>query len=151
LDADIRHAHLRRHFQAMLESSGETATQGAMLKLASDRTFHWWHAFERDEIDQAELVRRMDPIQKETHQRLTILRDDPTVQKKARGIAKDLLRQWEAIWTFVTEDAAVPTNNEAYAACGIMKPSLPCARPSFGGRGASASTAKPAPGSWSAS
>ena len=149
--SQICHAHLRRHFQAMLESSGETATQGAMLKLASDRTFHWWHAFERDEIDQAELVRRMDPIQKETHQRLTILRDDPTVQKKARGIAKDLLRQWEAIWTFVTEDAAVPTNNEAYAACGIMKPSLPCARPSFGGRGASASTAKPAPGSWSAS
>jgi transposase len=114
--SQICHAHLRRHFQAMLESSGETATQGAMLKLASDRTFHWWHAFERDEIDRAELVRRMDPIQKETHQRLTILRDDPTVQKKARGIAKDLLRQWEAIWTFVTEDAAVPTNNEAESA-----------------------------------
>lgn len=114
--SQICHAHLRRHYQAMLESSGETATQGAMLKLASDRAFHWWHAFERGEIDRTELVRRMAPIQKETHQRLTILRDDPTVQKKARGIAKDLLRQWEAIWTFVKEDAAVPTNNEAESA-----------------------------------
>lgn len=114
--SQICHAHLRRHYQAMLESSGETATQGAMLKLASDRAFHWWHAFERSEIDRAELVRRMAPIQKETHQRLTILRDDPTVQKRARGIAKDLLRQWEAIWTFVKEDAAVPTNNEAESA-----------------------------------
>jgi transposase len=87
-----------------------------MLKLASDRTFHWRHAFERDEIDRTELARRMAPIQKETHRRLTILRDDPTVQKKARGIAKDLLRQWEAMWTFVKVDAAFPTNNEAESA-----------------------------------
>ena len=114
--SQICHAHLRRHFQAMLESSGETATQGAMLKLASDKTFHWWHAFERGEIDRTELVRRMVPIQKETLRRLTILRDDPTVQKKARGIAKDLLRQWGAMWTFVREDAASPTNNEAESA-----------------------------------
>jgi transposase len=114
--SQICHAHLRRHFQAMLESSGETATQGAMLKLASDRAFHWWHAFERDEIDRAELARRIAPIQKETRQRLVVLRDDPTVQKKARGIAKDLLRQWESLWTFVKEEAAVPTNNEAESA-----------------------------------
>lgn len=55
------HAHLRRHFQAMLEGDGETATQGAMLKLASDRASHHSHAFERREIDRMELIRRMPP------------------------------------------------------------------------------------------
>ncbi len=39
-------SHLRRDFQAMLETLGETGVQGAMLKLASDAAFHHWHAFE---------------------------------------------------------------------------------------------------------
>ena len=111
--SQLCHAHLRRHFQAMLESGGETGTQGAMLKLASDRAFHLWHQFERGEIDRFELIRRMKPIQKGIHQRLVILRDHPSTEKKARGIAKDLLRQWEALWTYLHQDGAVPTNNEA--------------------------------------
>jgi transposase len=97
----------------MLESGGETGTQGSMLKLASDRAFHLWHQFERGEIDRRTLIQRMKPIQKEIRQRLEILRDHPLTEKKARGIAKDLLRQWESMWTYVREDSAVPTNNEA--------------------------------------
>lgn len=111
--SQICHAHLRRHFQAMLESSGETATQGAMLKLASDRAFHYWHAYLRGEIDRAGLIQRMVPIQREIRHRLVILRDHPATQQKARGIAKDLLRQWESLWTYVHREGAVPTNNEA--------------------------------------
>ncbi len=111
--SQLCHAHLRRHFQAMLEDEGETATQGAMLKLASDRAFHHWHTFERGEMGRAELIRKMAPIQKEMQLRLAILRDHPATQKKARGIAKDLLRQWESLWTYVHQEGAVPTNNEA--------------------------------------
>ncbi len=111
--SQLCHAHLRRHFQAMLEGDGETATQGAMLKLASDRAFHLWHAFEREEIDRAGLIRKMAPIQREIRRRLAVLRDHPATQAKARGIAKDLLRQWEALWTYVHQEGAVPTNNEA--------------------------------------
>lgn len=111
--SQLCHAHLRRHFQAMLESGGETGTQGSMLKLASDRAFHLWHQFERGEINRRTLIQRMKPIQKEIQQRLEILRDHPAAEKKARGIAKDLLRQWESLWTYVHEDGAVPTNNEA--------------------------------------
>ena len=36
--SQLCHAHIRRHFQAMLESGGETGTQGSMLKLASEMT-----------------------------------------------------------------------------------------------------------------
>lgn len=114
--SQICHAHLRRHFQAMLESVGETATQGAMLKLASDQVFHHWHAFERGEITRAELQRKMGPVKKEIRQWLGVLVTHPSIQRKAKGIATDLLRQWGALWTFLEAENVVPTNNEAESA-----------------------------------
>jgi transposase len=107
------HSHIRRDFQSMLESMGETGTQGCMLKLASDQAFHLWHQFERDEIDRKALARGMKPIQADIRQRLEALRDGPGTTKKARGTAKDLLRQWDSLWTYVHHDGAEPTNNEA--------------------------------------
>lgn len=110
------HGHIRRDFQSMLESGGETGTQGAMLKLASDRAFHLWHQFERGEIDRPALIRLMKPIRVEFRQRLTLLRDGAMIIKKARGTAKDLLRQWENLWTYVDMEGADPTNNAAESA-----------------------------------
>jgi transposase len=107
------HSHLRRDFQCMLESLGETGTQGAMLKLASDKAFHHWHQFEREEIDRPTLIQRMKPVQKEMKQRLEIMKAGVGITKKARGTAKDILRQWDKVWTFVTEDGVTPGNNEA--------------------------------------
>jgi len=44
---------------------------------------------------------------------LEILRDGPDTTKKARGTAKDLLRQWAGLWTYVHRDGAVPSNDHA--------------------------------------
>jgi transposase len=107
------HSHIRRDFQSMLESMGETGTQGCMLKLASDRAFHLWHQFERSEISRKQLIQRTKPIQDEIWQRLTLLRDGPDTTKKARGTAKDLLRQWGSLWTYLHHEGAVPQNNHA--------------------------------------
>jgi transposase len=97
----------------MLESMGETGTQGCMLKLASDRVFHLWHQFEREEITRNQLIRRTRPIQDEMRQRLAILLEEPGITKKARGTAKDLIRQWDSLWTYLHRDRTVPTNNIA--------------------------------------
>jgi len=107
------HCHIRRDFQSMLESMGETGTQGCMLKLASDRVFHLWHQFERGEITRRQLLRRTKPIQEEIQLRLELLRDGIDTTKKARGTAKDLLRQWDSLWTYLHRSGTVPTNNHA--------------------------------------
>lgn len=107
------HSHLRRDFQNMLESQGETGTQGAMLKLASDKAFHLWPQFERGEIDRPTLIRWMKPIEKEIKQRLEILKHRPGITRKARGTATDILRQWDKVWTFVHHDGVTASNNEA--------------------------------------
>jgi transposase len=95
---------------------GWTGTQGAMLKLASDRAFHLWHQFERGEIDRPALIRLMKPVRAEFRQRLIRLRDGATIIKKARGTAKDLLRQWDNLWIYVDMEGADPTNNAAESA-----------------------------------
>ena len=107
------HSHIRRDFQSILEGPGEAGVQGCMLMLASDKAFTLWHQFERDEITRKSLIARMKPIQTEIMRRLQILKSHPDTSKKVRGTAKDLLRQWSSLWTYVYQDGAVPTNNEA--------------------------------------
>lgn len=107
------HSHIRRDFQSMLESKSETGAQGCMLMLASDRMFHLWHQFERGEIDRPELIQKMKPIQAEIKKRLKTLRAHPKASKKGKATARDLLRQWASLWTYLEHDGVVPTNNEA--------------------------------------
>lgn len=108
-------AHLRRDIQAMVETMGETGVQGAMLKLASDRAFALWHAFQDGTIGRGELIRDTKPIQDEMRQRLRAIRDgcERDFTKKARGTAKDVLRLWDSLWTYLEHEGVVPTNNEA--------------------------------------
>ena len=108
-------SHLRRDFQSMLESLGETGVQGAMLKLASDAAFHHWHAFADDVIDRRELLRRMAPIRSEIEERLARIRDggEAMFSKKAQGMAKDILRLKHSLWAYLEHEGMAPTNNEA--------------------------------------
>ncbi len=106
-------AHIRRHFQAMVESAEATATYGRGLMETSNEIFHNWHLFQDGEIDRAKLVLVMEPLQDRMRACLELASQDAKVVSKAQGIARDLLRQWKSLWTFISQAGVVPTNNAA--------------------------------------
>ena len=106
-------AHIRRHFQAMVESPEATAIYGRGLMEMSNEMFHHWHLFHEGEIDRQNLTLAIEPVQDRMRACLELASQDAKVASKAQGIARDLLRQWKSLWTFVSELGVVPTNNAA--------------------------------------
>jgi transposase len=106
-------AHIRRHFQAMSEAPEATAIYGRGLMEMSNEMFHHWHLFQDGEIDRHKLALAIDQLQDRMRACLELAAQDALVVSKAQGIARDLLRQWKSLWTFVSEPGVVPTNNAA--------------------------------------
>ena len=106
-------AHIRRHFQAMSESTEATAIYGRGLMEMSNEMFHHWHLFQDGEIDRQKLALEIEPLQYRMRACLELASQDSKVLSKAQGISRDLLRQWKSLWTFVSEPGVVPTNNAA--------------------------------------
>lgn len=106
-------AHIRRHFQAMVESPEATAIYGRGLMEMGNEMFHQWHLFHDGEIDRQKLALVMEPMKDRMRACLELASQDDKVVSKAQGIARDLLRQWKSLWTFVSEPGVVPTNNTA--------------------------------------
>lgn len=106
-------AHIRRHFQAMVEAPEATAIYGRGLMEMSNEMFHHWHLFHDGEIDRNQLALAIEPVQYRMRACLELASQNDKVVPKAQGIARDLLRQWKSLWTFVSEPGVVPTNNAA--------------------------------------
>lgn len=106
-------AHIRRHFQAMSEAPEATAIYGRGLMEMSNEMFHHWHLFQEGKIDRHKLALEIEPLQDRMRACLELTSQDAKVVSKAQGIARDLLRQWKSLWTFVSEPGVVPTNNAA--------------------------------------
>ncbi|GEM_PF-1367217 len=118
-DHQLCWAHIRRNLQGLIEVPGETAVQAAMVKLASDRAFRLWRDFQAGSLRRIQLMRRMRPIRDEIHDRLRRILADPGSTRRGLALADDLLRQEVGLWTYVRRKGVAPTNNAAYAACGI--------------------------------
>lgn len=106
-------AHIQRHFQAMVESPEATAIYGRGLMEMTNEVFHHWHLFQDGEIDRQKLRMSIEPLLDRLRACLELATQDAKVATKAQGIARDLLRQWKSLWTFVSEPGVVPTNNAA--------------------------------------
>lgn len=105
------HAHLRRDFQALIDRGGRGRPIGKGLLKASDRLFRLWHRFKRDDITRGQLWRDTEVLR--TRWTALAERAKSGSHKKARALGKDLLRQWDALWTFLRVDGVEPTNNDA--------------------------------------
>lgn len=121
------HSHLRRDFQGAIDRGGEGKRFGEWLLAESNRLFHIWHAFERGEMTRAEMIRAMRPVQMRTRRALARAAD--SADRKTRALARDLIRQWPALWTFVFVEGVEPTNNDAERA---LRPAVLWRKGSFG-------------------
>jgi transposase len=115
LDAEQRQAcwsHLQRDFRFHSEGLAAQKQFGeAGLELTS-RLFGTWHAYQQHH-DRDRLEEEMAPIQAELRELLEHAADGGKRHRLHRRFAKNLIKLWPALWTFVTTAGVTPTNNAA--------------------------------------
>ena len=115
LDSECRQAcwsHLQRDFRRHAEGLAEQKAFGEAGLALTARLFEAWHAFEAHQ-DRRRLKREMKPIQTGLR---ALLKRAARKSKRTRyhgRFARNLLKIWPALFTFVTFDGVEPTNNAA--------------------------------------
>jgi len=115
LDCECRQAcwsHLKRDWHRHAEGLAEQKAFGEAGLALTGRLFKAWHAFEAHQ-DRRRLKREMKPIQTELRK---LLERAARKSKRTRyhgRFARNLLKIWPALWTFVTVEGVEPTNSAA--------------------------------------
>lgn len=131
--------HLERDFA--FHAGGVIAEQKrfgeAGLELTR-RLFELWHAFESHE-DRERLIAEMAPLQVQLRELLRRAARKSAYTRFHRRFAKNLLKIWPALWTFLTVEGVQPTNNAAERARCAGRSSTESSRTAPNRRRASAS------------
>src|SRR5216684_3889804 len=105
-------SHVIRDFTAQSEGLEPEKSFGqAGLEIAA-RLFSAWHDFQHDG-DRARLIAQTEPLRAELKPLLERHAGKAPKYKRSRGLARNLLKVWPALWTFTETDAVEPTNNRA--------------------------------------
>ncbi len=104
-------SHLVRDFTAHAEGLAAQKEFGEAGLAIARRLFGAWERF-AEHGDRRRLKRQVAPLRRE----LKALLERGSKGKRhrfTRGFAKNLLKVWPALWTFVEQDGVEPTNNSA--------------------------------------
>jgi len=101
-----------------------------MLK-QTEALFFAWHRYKEGWYDQVALQQALLPVRLAMQELLRAGVDSPYA--KIAGLSKELLLQWEALWTFSRVEGVEPTNNAAEQA---LRPAVLWRKGSFGSRSA---------------
>jgi len=115
IDPESRQAcweHLKRDFFKHSEGLAEQKEFGAAGLALTKGLFKVWRAFEQHQ-DRGRLIREMKPIQNALLKLLEHAARKSMRTRQHRRFAKNLLKLWPALWTFVTVEGVKPTNNAA--------------------------------------
>ena len=105
-------AHLARDFTAHSEGLGAQKEFGEAGLTLAGRLFVAWGAY-RTGGDREQLAARMAPVKEELRALLEAASGKSPRNRRHRGLAKNLLKLWPALWTFVSVPGVEPTNNHA--------------------------------------
>ncbi len=105
-------AHLRRDFQARAEGSAREKEFGEHGLDLCERVFWAWEIFQHTK-DRRELKRRTRRLAEEFKPIIRRYATKSARNKRCRGLARNLLKLWPALWTFAAAPSVQPTNNHA--------------------------------------
>jgi transposase len=105
-------AHLRRDFQAHADGLAAEKELGEHGLRICEELFWSWEIYQHTR-DRKELKRRIRPLRRELKPILRKHSGKAPRYKYTRGIARNLLKVWPALWTFTDQPVVEPTNNHA--------------------------------------
>lgn len=106
-------SHLLRDFRFHAESPlGEQSEFGEACLSIAESVFSAWHDFQADG-DRRRLRRRIAPLRRQLRAFCEEGKRKSVMTRFHRGLARNLIKAWPALWTFVEADGVEPTNNRA--------------------------------------
>jgi len=104
-------AHLLRNLLALAERYGAETRWAHQLLALTDDIFLLWHLYKEGTLDQVGLHQALLPLRVQFREQLCAGSSSP--HEKIASFSRDLLKQWEALWTFSRVEGIEPTNNGA--------------------------------------
>jgi transposase len=105
-------AHLRRDFNAHAEGLGAEKAFGEAGLWICKELFWTWEIYQHTR-DRRELKRRVRALRREFKPILRTYAGKQARYRHTRGMARNLLKIWPALWTFADHRGIEPTNNHA--------------------------------------
>ncbi len=123
-------AHLLRDFEAMIERGGRSQEIGEALREQARQMFHQWHRVRDGTLSHAQFRVLMRPIRRAVARGLKA--GQHCGVPKTEGVCREILKVYDALWTFVRVEGVEPTNNVAERA---IRPGVLWRKGSFGTQG----------------
>jgi transposase len=105
-------AHLRRDFKAHAEGLAAEKAFGEHGLRICEELFWAWEIYQHTR-DRAELRRRVRALRRELKPILRSYASKQARYRHTRGLARNMLKVWPALWTFADHKGIEPTNNHA--------------------------------------
>lgn len=105
-------SHLQRDFTAHAECGGAERELGEIGLRVCEEVFWTWEIYQHTGC-RKELKRRVRQLRRELKPILRQYSGKKPRYKRSRGLARNLLKVWPALWTFADRQGVQPTNNHA--------------------------------------
>jgi transposase len=105
-------SHLKRDFAAHAEGLGAEREFGERGLELCEQVFWAWEVFCHTH-DRSELKRTVRSLQRRYKPLIRAFAAKRARNKRCRGMARNLLKAWPALWTFAAHKGVEPTNNHA--------------------------------------
>jgi transposase len=105
-------AHLKRDFAAHAEGLAAERQFGETGLALCERVFWAWEVYQHT-ADRRELKHTIRVLQRQYKPIIRSYMTKRARNKRCRGMARNLVKAWPALWTFASREGVQPTNNHA--------------------------------------